>query len=270
MPSQWTIMLDGPADPDIPAEAPHAVVSRWLDEDHTAAVKPYSIAPPSGRGRRTVLRVCLLDDALAGRLAAHATVGAGVRLGRHHFTVTAPPVLEHGRSWVELSTARPGRAWDVSYLSPVAFRRRNRTSPWPAPDSVLTGLSARWQVLDPVTAPTVTREVLRSVWVADVSGSSQVFTLKDTIVSGFVGRLRYVCDGSESDAAVVSALFAFARYAGVGSHTAFGLGTVHIVHARPPHIAHPDHDTTTAIGLGLDQPPRDGVDGAGRTGDHPG
>lgn len=239
MPSQWTISLDGPADPDIPTEAPHAVVSRWLDEDHTAPVKPYSIAPPVGRDRKTVLQVRLLDDALSGPLAAHAAVGTAIRLGRHHFKVTAAPALDFGCSWAQLSAAQPQRAWRVDYLSPVTFRRHNRTSPWPAPDSILTSLSARWQALDPVTAPTITHQTLRSVWVSDVEGHSQPFTLKDTIVSGFVGQLRYVCDGSEQETAAVSALFAFARYAGIGSHTAYGLGTADITHPRSPRTVQP-------------------------------
>jgi CRISPR-associated endoribonuclease Cas6 len=252
MPSQWTIRLEGPAAPDIPAEAPHAVVSRWLDEDHAAPVKPYSITPPESRGRRTTLQVRLLDDALSGPLTVHTEPGTVVRLGRHRFTVTTPPALEHGCSWAQLSATPPRRAWEVAYVSPVTFRRRNRTCPWPAPDSVLTSLSARWQALDAATAPTITHQVLRSVWVSDIEGRSRPFTLKDTIVSGFVGRLRYACDGTDDEAATVSALFAFARYAGIGSHTAFGLGAARVALERRPHSTHPDHDAAAVIDL--DQP----------------
>jgi len=245
MPSQWTITLEGPASPDIPATAPHAVVSRWLDIDHQAPVKPYAISPPTTRGKHTTLRIRLLDDALAGPLAHHTTTGSTVRLGHHHFTVHTPPVLEHGTSWQALTSTPPHRAWDVTYLSPVTFRRRNRTSPWPAPDSVLTSLSARWQALDPGTAPTLRVDGLRSVWVSDIDGSSQAFALKDTVISGFVGRLRYMCDDGPA-LSDIAALFAFARYAGIGSHTAYGLGTITVAPSHPETTRRPAADTALA------------------------
>jgi CRISPR-associated endoribonuclease Cas6 len=101
-----------------------------------------------------------------------------------------------------------------------------RTSPWPAPESVLTSLASRWRALRPQTAPALSRDLARSVWVSDVEGRSECLRSRDMLVSGFVGRVRYVCDGSAEAAATVGALFSFARFAGIGSHTAFGLGTV--------------------------------------------
>jgi CRISPR-associated endoribonuclease Cas6 len=233
MPSQWTIRLDGPTDPGFPAEAPHAVVSRWLDDDHNAQAKSFSIAPPTRFGRFLVLHIRLLDDVLSGRLTEQAVVGSSVRLGRHPFTVAAPPTLVDGASWTDLASTPPARSWEVLYLSPATFRHRNRSSPWPAPASVLTGLSVRWRLLDPVTAPAPDPQTLRTVWVSDIEGRSEPFTLKQMIVSGFVGRLRYVCDGTPDQIAAVSSLFSFARYAGIGSHTAFGCGTVDVIHTRP-------------------------------------
>jgi CRISPR/Cas system endoribonuclease Cas6 (RAMP superfamily) len=73
------------------------------------------------------------------------------------------------------------------------------------------------------------------VWVADLEGRSSRFSLhgdvgspKATVVSGFTGRVRYRCDGDARQARAVDALLAFARFAGVGSHTAYGLGTVRV------------------------------------------
>jgi hypothetical protein len=45
VPSRWLITLHGRPASQVPVTAPHAVVSRWLDSDHKAAVKPYAIGP---------------------------------------------------------------------------------------------------------------------------------------------------------------------------------------------------------------------------------
>ena len=50
---------------------------------------------------------------------------------------------------------------------------------------------------------------------------------QEEIISGFTGRVRYVCDdGTGTEAACFAALLAFAAFAGAGSHTAYGFGTI--------------------------------------------
>jgi CRISPR-associated endoribonuclease Cas6 len=246
MPSRWQIPLDGPPRPAISPESVHAVVSRWLDGDHKAAVKPYAVSPPQfelGDETRTVLEVRLVDDALAAFLVAHVARDTPVRLGRHCLTVAGAPRLLDGTSWTDLGRplatgAQQRTTWEVSFRSPTTFRDRSRTSPWPAPESVLTGLAARWRALDPVSAPALSARAMRAVWVSDLDGHSEVLRLRDTVVSGFVGRVRYVYEGPPADAADVDALFGLARYAGIGSHTAFGLGTVDVQHHQGRSLPH--------------------------------
>jgi CRISPR-associated endoribonuclease Cas6 len=151
--------------------------------------------------------------------------------------VAGPPVLRSVLPWVELEASPTVRAWQLEFVTPTTFRNGQRTSPWPAPSSVLTGLAVRWSGLRGSGAPVLTHGVSSSVWVSDVEGRSEALELKQTVVSGFVGRIRYVCDGSDDEAAVVSALFAFAGYAGIGSHTAFGLGAVRLARTWQPRRA---------------------------------
>ncbi len=234
MPSSWTVTLSGPADPDIPVNAPHAVVSQWLDENHKAPVKGYAISPPQSQGPITTLEIRLLDDGLADRLTAGAAVGGRIRLGRHWFTVAAPPRLDLAQPWQDLHATTGVRAWQVHFRSPTTFRRGSRTSPLPAPDSVLTSLVSRWRLLHPQTAPDLDRNGEQTLWVSDVEGRSQPLVLRDTVVSGFVGQVRYVCDGTPDHADAVGALMRFAGYAGIGSHTAFGFGTVGVTSTWQP------------------------------------
>jgi hypothetical protein len=74
--------------------------------------------------------------------------------------------------------------------------------------------------------------------------------LRNTQVSGFVGKVRYVCDGDQALAAAFEALLRFAEYAGIGSHTAFGLGAVRISRGRCPRGAHPTSQATRLASVG--------------------
>lgn len=232
MPSRWEISLAGFGQPRIPLEAPHAVVSRWLDMEHRAPVKPYALSPPAAQDGRLLLEVRLLDDGLAERLQDQAPVGLQVRLGAHHFNICEPPALREHASWQALA-ASGGRGWDVEFRSLTTFRTGNRTSPLPAPHSVLTGLRSRWAALCP---PDMTRlPETGGLWVTDLDGRSEAIQLRDTVVSGFLGRVRYESEGDNS----VGALLAFAGYAGIGAHTAFGLGTVKVNLDRPRRLSKP-------------------------------
>jgi hypothetical protein len=187
----------------------------------------------------TILHVRLLDDALAGRLASAVRPGRPVRLGAGEYQIAAPPRETSGTAWPDLRSWSGGRAWQVRFVTPVCLRRGNRTSPWPAPDSVARGLAERWRRLDPATAPPLPARGAAPVWVSDIEGRSEAHILTrrakrdgqwlptDEVISGFTGRIRYVCDrGTDTEAADFGALMAFAAYAGAGSHTTYGFGVL--------------------------------------------
>jgi hypothetical protein len=257
MPSRWEIMLAGPADVAIPLTAPHAVVARWLDDPdpgrgadgvpwsgHGDLVKKWACGPlhavaPGPDGPGIALQVRLLDDTLADRLRAATAPGLAVRLGSHQYRVQGHARRSAHASWAELRRWPGSRAWQVRFVTPACARRRNRTSPLLAPDALARGLAGRWQQLDPATAPQVAWRGTGPVWVSDLDGHSEVQVLsrrlcrdgqpamEEEIISGFTGRVRYVCDhGSDTEAATFHALLGFAGFAGAGSHTAYGFGVV--------------------------------------------
>ena len=262
MPSRWEVTLAGPAGAAIPLTAPQAVVSGWLDDPpsrapettaagstrsrHAGAVRGWACGPfrtltsddPGHSAPAMIVQVRLLDDRLEDRLREAARPGRHVRLGAFRYQVAAPARPAGRAGWADLRAWSGERAWQVRFDTPTCFRRGNRTSPWPAPESVARGLAERWQRLHPETAPPLPGPGASQVWVSDVDGRSQVQILArhgrrpgeraiQEIVSGFTGRIRYVCDrGSDSDAAAFSALLGFAEYAGAGSHTTYGFGVV--------------------------------------------
>ncbi len=253
-------MLAGPSDIPIPLTAPHAVVSRWLDDPpgrqgngpdadrarrsgHGDQARKWAAGPlridaePGGAGPAIGLQIRLFDDVLAGRLLAATPAGTRVRLGTGWFEVAGAPRLIEQSTWQALRQWPGTRAWQIRFLTPACFRRGNRTSPWPAPETIARGLADRWRLLHGATVPAVPAP--GSVWVSDIDGRSQVQTLtrtvrrsggwrsEDEVVSGFLGRIRYACDQrGDEDAVAFHALLAFAVYAGLGSHTTYGFGVI--------------------------------------------
>jgi len=262
VPSRWEVPLEGPADAAIPLAAPLAVVSGWLDDQpgrpdadrrggprsghddqsRKWACGPLRAAGPPAPGTPdavTTLVVRLLDDNLSDRLLAAAGPGRVVRLGAHHYQVAGPIRRTASASWQDLRRWSGARAWQVRFVTPSCLRRNGRTSPWLAPESVARSLAERWHGLDPATAPPLPGHGAGPVWISDVDGRSEVQFLtrrvrrggrpqaEEEVVSGFVGRLRYVCDrGTDAEAAGFDALMAFGLFAGVGSHTTSGLGVM--------------------------------------------
>jgi CRISPR-associated endoribonuclease Cas6 len=223
--------------------SPQARRSGHGDQARKWAFGPLGTSTPTGpdlAGAAIWLQVRLLDDGLSERLLAAAKPGHAVRLGLHDYEITEEPRLTEQVSWQALRRWPGARAWQVRFVTPVCLRRGNRTSPWPAPESVARGLAERWHRLDPQTAPPAPGPGAGPVWVSDIEGHNEVQTLtrnirrdhgwrlEDEVISGFVGRIRYVCDrGTDAEAAAFDALMAFAAFAGVGSHTTYGFGVVH-------------------------------------------
>ena len=253
MPSRWEVALAGPADAGVPLAAPHAVVSGWLDDrgpsprdlqagrsGHADQAKKWAFGPLTGGRDGIVMRIRLLDDALGDRLTASTAPGTDVRLGSRHYRVRAPARLVQQVTWADLRALPVRRAWQVRFASPACVRRRNRAAPLLSPDALASGLAERWRLLDPPTAPALPwLPGPGPVWVSDLDGRTEVQIVsrsvrqdgiqerREEVISGFAGRVRYVCDhGTDAEAAAFGALLAFASFAGAGSHTAYGFGVV--------------------------------------------
>jgi hypothetical protein len=208
------------------------------------AIGPIRAIQPTKPGDRTAdlaLQVRLLDDSLAGKLQAATSPDTRqpVRLGADYYQLTQPARLLDEGSWDALRRWPFARAWQIRFLTPACFRRGSRTSPWPAPETIARGLTGRWKLLHPDTAPKPPPPGAGPVWVSDIDGRSEATTLtrnvrrgaswrlEDETISGFTGRIRYVCDqGTDDEAATFNSLIAFAHFAGVGSHTTYGFGAI--------------------------------------------
>lgn len=67
----------------------------------------------------------------------------------------------------------------------------------------------------------------RQIWVSDIDGHSELLHLPGLTVSGFLGRIRYVCD-DQVMAHTFGRLLRFAEFAGVGRYSTRGLGAIQL------------------------------------------
>ena len=152
----------------------------------------------------------------------------------------SPPVMRNGITVLEIrllddalapqlvAAASPGRPVRLGrhHFTVAAAPRMSRATPWP----------------DLVEAPR--RRPAR--WGAGGSGwawqlrfvTPSTFRYSDSSsVIGFVGRVRYVCAGTDEQGRTIQVLLRFAEYAGVGCHTSCGFGVVRLERIWQPTTA---------------------------------
>ena len=88
-------------------------------------------------------------------------------------------------------------------------------------------LLQRWNAVHPDGAIEVEPTGWSKVWISDVDGRSQMLPLAGLTVSGFLGRVRYVCPDPVV-AELFDRLLRFAEYAGIGRYTTRGLGVIRL------------------------------------------
>lgn len=234
MPSRWWVPLAGIRPEFVKLEFVHAAVSAWFDlspVEHGARDKPYAISPPAGDGRTVGLEVAVLTEAMESRLLEQAQPGRQIRLGNQFGSVGRLRRVS-SQSWRALAGCVNERSWELQFVTPTTFRRRDESSPLPTPASVLRGLSLSWSLWSDVEPRALAREDADRVWVSELDVRSQDMTVSGLSVSAVLGRVRYSCRDARI-AEQVGPLFHLAPYAGVGALRGKGLGVTRLVTRRP-------------------------------------
>ncbi len=236
-------------------DADSALAARVHDED---GLKPLTVSNVSGLGpdrftqvepgRSYSVRVTLLSAELEAIAASWApeTIGE-LDLDGHAWRVVGRATAAGEQPWagsasyeelaaplLERSAELPAR-WELSFASPVTFRRRGVNVPLPMPELVFGSLLEKWNAFAPLALPdevrryaeeclAVSRHELRTVAGATSGGALQI---------GAVGRCTYVAATKDRYwQACITALARFAFYSGVGAGTARGFGQARLSAAR--------------------------------------
>ena len=235
MPATYWLPLPAVRRP-VAVEHLHAAFSRWFDvadddgptglDAHHENIKPYRLAPVSRRGDEWGMEASLLSEEAFERLAARIDGGDSVRLG----TLTTPvgtPVVVQGETWQQLAEWGGDSAWEVTFLTPFAVRPGRRTSPFPAPQVVLSATTDAWARYSGRTPLRVTPADQAHLWVSHLEVTTTTFSLNGHRHPGALGSITYRADTS-GVARVASSLLRLAAYCGMGSFRGKGMGVVSV------------------------------------------
>jgi len=220
-------------------KALHNVVSRWLNERDGDGVgvpheapKPYAVRGVHRLGpSETAVEIGLLDDALGEVLVGRAARGTPVECGFWSGSVLVVSEVDHA-GWDEICSVVGDSRWEVTFRTPATFRSGQAYAPWPDPITVITGVHRRLRAVYPAGFGDLA--VMRSdtVWVSKCRADTVLAEVKAGLKPGFVGEVTYQADPRWPGLGEVEKVFRAARFAGVGSHTAYGLGVVDVTASR--------------------------------------
>jgi CRISPR/Cas system endoribonuclease Cas6 (RAMP superfamily) len=148
-----------------------------------------------------------------------------VRLGSQTGHFLTDPIPLETRSYEELFDCPVEAAHCVRFVTPTSVRDGNISSPFLEPSRLAKSAVKRWNKL--VDNPTLLLDHRHAAgtWVSDLDGRNGIVTRHRITISGFVGRMRFVCPTKDS-ARLFSTVWAFAEHAGIGSYTTSGLGRI--------------------------------------------
>lgn len=193
-------------------------------------------------GKTYQVRVTLLDGGRLWDCLSTLFLEGGpyeVRLGeatllltRLISTPTSDPTGWAGRtSWQELVSTPTRYAITLSFMSPTAFNiSGNYFALVPEPVLVWESLIRSWNTYAPDPLR-IERQVLRdtlrhNITIASCDLSTHILHYPKYSQKGFTGTCTYHLSQEEEQAAQLTCLAAFARFAGVGYKTTMGMGQV--------------------------------------------
>lgn len=214
------------------------VSSRKAAAIHASIIKPFSLSPLLGSGKRqggyfyleggksycfTVSGLEIEMSSLLTELAEQVRPEHQFRLGTATGQWTKYTIVKQ-TDYMDIMAAKPAAKMSIIFRSPTAFRSQGLQKLLPQPSLVYWGLEERWNHFGPknISFPNpddkvmVSRYNLHTVHVKFPAYSQ----------NGFVGEVEYRFPRTAFEA---STLLRFAEYAGIGYKTSMGMGNIKIV-----------------------------------------
>ncbi|MFT3662698.1 MAG: CRISPR system precrRNA processing endoribonuclease RAMP protein Cas6 [Gordonia sp. (in: high G+C Gram-positive bacteria)] len=207
----------------------HAALAHVLDDDHRRQSKEWALRPIESMSGITVQQVTTIGAETARRLTEHLTPGTEFRLGTQTTALLDSPRILEAADEEAVLDVEPRREHTVEFLSPTAIRSGQRFTPLLDPARIFRSVNARWNTVfgRPLSDVRPWSPEDDDVWVSHITGKTRTFKHAQIHISGFTGRMRFVCDTPEA-AATWTPLLEFARLVGIGAYTARGLGSIEL------------------------------------------
>ena len=206
-------------------------------EAHQNQEKTFSIQPPvfMDQGRTVELHLnSLIDDYnIIGQVQdrCRGVNGQTPNLGPA-FPLQISAIISSGESWDDLEALVPSRTVTIETLSPISFSRNGDSFNLPDPKVVHSQLIRKWKAVAPEYSHLINLEAEDDLMQNIVLDSFDINSrhIEETWKRRcFEGTFSYnVRSNSEATQMLLTQLWAFATYSGVGAMTTHGLGAIEI------------------------------------------
>jgi CRISPR-associated endoribonuclease Cas6 len=210
--------------------------------------KPFTVSPLLGAQEREGNEFCLhpeqvytwrltgLTKKVSEHLLSFTPNMGGVRIGDAVFSIvnvatTAEEHPEAGQDdyialWERWGKVAPPDSVTLLFLTPTTFRVNHFEQPFPLPRWVFGSLIALWDAFSPYPIGQGMRELIEeAVILSNWRGETRRVELGNHRTVGFIGKFTYrFAERLPELSRLIGMLAEFAFYAGVGWHTAHGMG----------------------------------------------
>lgn len=225
----WRLTVDVSSTRPISPVHVHAVVSSWVDDDHHAGRKPFSLGPIDRGEDSTTIEIRTFSARVSERLWNSFDSTERLRFGASECAL-ATLTLESSVSFedvLDASELRSSRT--IHFRTPTLFRSGDRVSVFPTPQLVFGHARRVWTLwASPNLTPHIDLNQI-AVLMPKVEGRTVTWDLGRRVWPGFVGSICY--DFSlldERDQRVLDSLTRLLPFVGVGANTTWGMGHVEV------------------------------------------
>ena len=227
--TRWMLHLDLPEIRNFSLVHAHAVVSSWVDDDHHAGRKAFSLGRAKQSQNSVEIELRTFSEETSDRLQQSFSATPYIRIGSQRSDEARLQVIESTTFEDLIEDSEANQTLNLDFDTPVVFRSGSRYSVIPH-HSLVFGHGRRvWSLWAP---PDLVPEIeLRDLPILTplLDGSTQPWGLGKRSWDGFVGRVRYDLSLlDEREIRVLNVLGQFLNYVGVGANTTWGMGVVNV------------------------------------------
>jgi CRISPR-associated endoribonuclease Cas6 len=243
--TRWLLQIDIPEIRNFSLVHAHAVVSSWVDIDHHAGRKSFSLGAVNLNRNSVGIELRTFSDETSDRLQESFSGAPYIRIGSQRCEEASLQVVESTSFESLIENSDNQDSLNLEFVTPVVFRSGSRYSVIPH-HSLVFGHSRRvWTLWAP--SDLVPELELRDLPVLTpfIDGSTKQWDLGKRSWDGFVGRVQYdLTLLDEREVRVLNVLGQFLNYVGVGANTTWGMGVVNVT---TPHRRNPSSAKSTKI-----------------------
>lgn len=203
---------------------------------HEQGIRPYTQGLILAKEKQPIWRVTTLTDEAAEKMVQPLLSQQQLFLRQRHYVVALQVMEEKSvtaesladRAFTEETVAKYGK---LKFLTPTSFKHNESYMMFPDLTMIFASLLRKWNTFIPdikVQEPDLEQKLAEVCLCTRYNLHSSIFALERTRITGFRGDMSFRFLGTEMEKRILSLLFSFAPFAGIGIKTALGMGQADI------------------------------------------